>query len=115
MIPQFQETQSPLAHLRARANAARTPEDWRGIFAVALAVLERQRDAIEELEVAIHNADLHRCASCTALVPVSQDRCELCLRPETWAWDRDEGHGRAPAVHPRMPTAHVEGGKVVVR
>jgi hypothetical protein len=84
MISQFQETQSPLAHLRARANAARTPEDWRGIFAVALAVLDRQRDAIEELEVAIHNADLHRCASCTALVPVSQERCELCLRPETW-------------------------------
>jgi hypothetical protein len=84
MISQFHETQSPLAHLRARANAARTPEDWRGIFAVALAVLDRQRDAIEELEVAIHNADLHRCASCTALVPVSQDRCELCLRPETW-------------------------------
>lgn len=84
MIPQFHETQSPLAHLRARANAARTPEDWRDIFAVALAVLERQRDAIEELEVAIHNADLHRCASCTALVPVSEERCELCLRPETW-------------------------------
>ena len=84
MISQFQETQSPLAHLRARANAARTPEDWRGIFAVALAVLDRQRDEIEELEVAIHNADMHRCASCTALVPVSQDRCELCLRPETW-------------------------------
>lgn len=84
MISQFQETQSPLAHLRARANAARTPEDWRGIFAVALAVLDRQRDAIEELEVAIHNADMHRCASCTALVPVSEERCELCLRPETW-------------------------------
>jgi uncharacterized OB-fold protein len=84
MISQFQETQSPLAHLRARANAARTPEDWRGIFAVALAVLDRQRDGIEELEVAIHNADMHRCGSCTALVPVSQEWCELCLRPETW-------------------------------
>ncbi len=46
MIPQPHETQSPLAHLRARANAARTPEDWRGIFAVALAVLDRQRDEI---------------------------------------------------------------------
>jgi hypothetical protein len=84
MISQFQETQSPLAHLRARANAARTPEDWQGIFTEAMAVLDRQRDAIEELEVAIHNADMRRCASCTALVPVSQERCELCLRPETW-------------------------------
>lgn len=85
MIPQPHETQSPLAYLRARANAARTPEDWQGIFAEAMAVLDRQRDEIESLEVAIHNADMHRCASCTALVPVSQERCELCLRPETWA------------------------------
>jgi hypothetical protein len=101
MISQFQETQSPLAHLRARANAARTPEDWRGIFAVALAVLDRQRDAIEELEVAIHNADMHRCGSCTALVPVSQEWCELCLRPETWVWGATR-HEIDARENPRM-------------
>lgn len=101
MIPQFQETQSPLAHLRARANAARTPEDWRGIFAVALAVLDRQRDEIEELEVAIHNADMHRCGSCTALVPVSQEWCELCLRPETWVWGATR-HEIDARENPRM-------------
>ena len=101
MISQFQETQSPLAHLRARANAARTPEDWRGIFAVALAVLDRQRDDIEELEVAIHNADMHRCGSCTALVPVSQEWCELCLRPETWVWGATR-HEIDARENPRM-------------